>query len=351
MKVGIRAWESFGAASRGAQWSRTVDYVVEAERLGADIVWTSEGWGLDAVSTAGYLAAGTERIRIGTGIMQITARPPAVAAMAALTLAGMSGNRFVLGLGMSNPQVVEGLHNTRFAEPLARLREYLAILRLAFAGEPLEHHGRHYDLPLPDGEGKTLTLSRPSDDIEVPIHLATLGPKAMQLTGALADGWIGQSFTPEGSAGFVPFLEDGASRAGRSLADLELTAGGDLEFSDDVDALVDARRHLAAFRLGAMGSARTNFYTDAYERGEFGESARTVQRLWLEGKHDEARAAVPADLILHTHFLGTPEMVKARVRAHRAAGITTLRVEPKGKRLQDRLEALGQMIEIVREVG
>lgn len=349
MKVGVRAWEAFGSASRGVGWENSVAYVTEAEKLGADIAWTGEAWALDAVSTAGYLAARTSRIRIGTAIMQITARPPAMAAMTAATLAAISNNRFVLGLGMSNPQLVEGLHSVRFRHPIARIREYVEIVRRALRGEKIDCHGEHYEMPLPGGEGKAMALALP-DGVHVPIHLATLGPAAMRLTGAIADGWLGQSFTPEGADGFLPYLQAGARAAGRDLSALDLSAGGEVEFGDDVEAMADRRRHHMAFRLGGMGSARTNFYTEAYIRGGFADEAREVQRLWLAGDHDAARAAVPRDLILRTHFLGTRAMVKERVRRMQAAGVTTLRVEPRGKDLAQRVATLGEMITIVREV-
>ena len=194
MKVSI----AIGGAASGRQrdFEEQVSYVVEAERLGVDTVWTAEAWGHDAVSPLAFVAARTERIRLGTGIMQISARTPSMTAMTALTMAAISGDRFILGLGASGPQVVEGLQGRPFAAPLTRLKETVDIVRLAFAGEKIEYHGKYHELPLPGGEGKALRLSQPANP-DIPIYLATLGPASLEYTGFAADGWLGTSFTPE----------------------------------------------------------------------------------------------------------------------------------------------------------
>jgi F420-dependent oxidoreductase-like protein len=339
-----------GAASAGDHWGTIVDFVVEAENLGADGVWTAEAWGMDAVSTAAFLAARTNTMMVGTGIMQISARAPSMTAMTALSMASMTGDRFILGLGASGPQVVEGLHGWRFDKPIGRMREYIEIIRMAFRGEKLEYHGDHYDMPLPEGEGKPLRLAQAANE-NVPIYLATLSPKALRLTGELADGWVGTSFTPEGAAGFTDYIKAGAEKAGRSLADIDLQVGGTVQFGDDVDAMVRAKKAGVAFQLGAMGSADHNFYNDAFKRGGYEEAGRNIQRLWIERKRDEAVAAVPDEMVLNSNMLGTKEMVKDRMRAYRDAGITTLRVDPHGETLNDRLDTLGQAIELVREVS
>ena len=347
MRVAIGAG---GAASRGDHWESIVDYVVEAERLGADAVWTAEAWGMDAVSTASFLAARTKTMRVGTGIMQISARGPAMTAMTALSMAAMTGDRFSLGLGASGPQVVEGLHGWRFDKPIGRMREYVEIIRMAFRGEKLEYHGDHYDMPLPEGEGKPLRLAQSGNE-NIPIYLATLSPKALRLTGELADGWCGTSFTPEGAAGFTDYIKAGAEKAGRSLSDLDLQVGGSVQFGDDVDEMIHARKAQVAFQLGAMGSADHNFYNDAFKRGGYQDAGIEIQRLWIDRKRDEAIAAVPDQLVQNSNMLGTKEMVKDRMRAYRDAGITTLRVDPTGSSLEERLETLGQAIELVKEVS
>jgi len=192
MKVSI----GIGGASSGQRrdFDEQVEYVVEAEKLGIDTVWTAEAWGQDAVAPLAYLAARTGRIRLGTGIMQISARVPAMTAMTALTMAAISNDRFILGLGTSGPQVVEGLQGQPFKAPLTRLIETVEIIKLALAGEKIEYHGKHHELPLPGGQGKALRLSQPANS-NIPIYLATLKPQALEYTGAVADGWLGTSFS------------------------------------------------------------------------------------------------------------------------------------------------------------
>ena len=248
-----------GAASgRKRDFDAQVAYVVEAEKLGVDTVWTAEAWGQDAISPLAFIAARTERIRLGTGIMQISARVPAMTAMTALPMASISNDRFILGLGASGPQVVEGLHGRPFRAPLTRMKETVDIIRLAFAGEKLEFHGRYHELPLPGGEGKALRLAQPGND-RIPIYLATLGPASLEYTGAAADGWLGTSFTPEHADAHLEHIRRGARQAGRSLSDVDIQVGGTVAFGDDLAALVEPLRPGMAFTLGAMGSPRTMF--------------------------------------------------------------------------------------------
>ena len=255
-----------GAAASGAErdWSEVVRFAVESERLGVDFCWSAEAWGQDAVAPLAYLAARTERMRLGTGIMQISARVPSMAAMTAMTMAAISGDRFVLGLGVSGPQVVEGLQGVAFRQPLGRLTEYLDILELAFAGRPLDYQGSHYVLPRPGGEGKVLRLAQRAEQ-KIPVYLATLGPRGLELTGARADGWVGTCFIPEASAAYTEPMRRGAEQAGRGLADLDLQAGGPVKFGDDIGALLAEVKRTVAFQLGAMGSPKHNFYNRAYQ--------------------------------------------------------------------------------------
>jgi F420-dependent oxidoreductase-like protein len=339
-----------GPASGGTRgWAETVELALEAERLGVDSAWSAEAWGRDAVSPLAFLAARTERLRLGAGIMQISARVPAMTAMTALTLAEMTGGRFLLGLGASGPQVVEGLHGVRFAGAIGRLRETIEIVRLALRGERIAFRGRHFELPRPGGEGKALRLAVPP--APVPIYLAALAPKSLELTGELADGWLGTSFVPEQAEAALQHLRAGAERAGRSLADLDLQAGGDVAFSDDLDALVRARKPRLAFTLGAMGSAHHNFYNDAFRRAGFEDDARAVQALWLAGRRDDAAARVPDAMVLGTNLLGPEAAVRGRIRAYRAAGITTLRVAPEGRNQGERLATLGRLLDLVADVA
>ena len=254
-----------GAGGAGEDWSDLVEYVREAERLGVDFAWSAEAWGQDAVTAVAYLAAVTSRIRLGTGIMQITARVPPMIAMTALSLDRMTGGRFVLGLGVSGPQVVEGMHGVRFDRPLERLRETLDVVEMALRGERIAYAGKHFTFPLPGGEGKAIALSM-SPRPELPIYLATLGPRSLELTGERAQGWLGTSFVPDRADVFFEPLARGAARAGRTLSDLDIQVGGRLHITDDVSETVAKLKPAMAFQLGAMGSATTNFYNDAFRR-------------------------------------------------------------------------------------
>jgi len=328
-------------------WEQASTYVVEAERLGVDCLWSAEAWGHDAVTPLAFMAARTSRIRLGTGIMQAGTRTPALVAMTAMSLAAMSQGRFLLGLGVSGPQVIEGWHGIRFERPVQRLREMVEIVRRATRGERLEYRGSIYELPLPGGEGKALrSAAKPQPNI--PIYLATLSPKSLEMTGEIADGWLGTSFMPEHARVFFDHLEAGARRAGRALGSLDLQAGGVAAFSDDVERLIPPRKPGLAFTLGAMGSRRHNFYNDAFKRAGYTDVALEVQRLWLDGHREEAAERVPDELVLKTNLLGTEAMVRRRLEAYRDAGVTTLRVEPAGDTLDARLDTLGRLLGLVR---
>lgn len=348
MKAGI----AIGAANSGGQrdWQNLVQYVVEAEKLGVEYTWSAEAWGQDAVVPLAYLAARTTTMKLGSGIMQISARTPSMTAMTALTLAAVSDDRFILGLGASGPQVVEGLQGVPFARPLTRMRENIEIIRMAFRGEKIAYEGKHYTLPLPGGEGKALRLSQPGND-NIPIYLATLSPRSLELTGEVADGWLGTSFTPETADVVFDHIRAGAEKAGRSLSDIDLQVGGSVAFSDDVDQLIRSRKTGLAFQLGAMGSAQHNFYNDAFKRQGFAEVASEVQSLWISGQRELAADTVPDELVTRTNLLGTEEMVKDRMRAYKQAGITTLRLDPQGDTLNERLDCLGRALDLLRSVN
>lgn len=334
-----------------ANWQDHITYAIEAERLGVDFVWSAEAWGYDAVTPLAYLAAKTSRIRLGTGIMQIGVRTPAMTAMTAMTMAGLSNDRFILGLGVSGPQVMEGWHGVRFAQPLQRTRETIEIVRKVMRGERLSYNGKIYQIPLPDGEGKALVSSaRPRP--QLPIYLATLGPKNLELTGAIADGWLGTSFIPEHASLFFDSIEKGARNVGRTLADIDLQVNaGVISFSDDLDNLIAPRKPGLAFTLGAMGSRQHNFYNEVYQRAGYADIALRVQDLWLNRQRDEAVALIPDELVLKTNLLGTREMVRERLRVHRNAGVTTLRVTPDGQTLDERLNTLMELVTLVQEVN
>lgn len=336
------------AGEHAEDWDGVAAFAVEAERLGVHSVWTAEAWGFDAVTPLAFVAGRTSRIGLGTGIMQVGARTPAMIAMTALTMRSLSGGRFILGLGASGPQVVEGWHGVPFDRPVRRIREVIEIVRAVLRGERLEYRGEVYRLPLPGGPGRALRTSAPLGP--VPIYVASLAPRSLELTGELCDGWVGGSLVPESADVFLDPLRAGAERAGRSLADLDLQVAVSVEFGDDVEAI--ARRHARgyAFTFGAMGSATRNFYLDAFARQGYGEAAREVQRLWLEGRREEAADRVPPELALRTNLLGPEPAVRERLRAYRAAGITTLRASVRGATTAARVEGLERLVALVREV-
>ena len=324
-----------------------VDFAVAAERIGVDSVWIPEVWGYDALTGLAYLAAKTTTLGLGTFVVQLGSRSPAMLATSALSLQEMSGGRFRLGVGTSGPAVMEGWHGVRFRRPVETTRETIEILRIVSRGDRLEHPGEIYPLPLPDSDGVALKpLVRPG---HVPVYVAAMGPRNLRLTGELADGWLGNAFIPEAAEVFLSPLRDGAQRAGRSLADLELVAPVAVEFhGDEAAATAGARRHADgyAFTIGAMGTGGRNFYNDAFARLGYGDQVGVVAELWRAGKRDEARAAVPIDLGRLTNLVGTPEGIAERVRRYQGVGITTLLAKLEGG-YPEQLACLQQLLGIV----
>lgn len=331
-------------------WSDLVSYVTEAERLGVDHCWVAEAWGGDAATPIAALSQHTNRMVFGSGVFQVGARSAANTAMTALTLQRITGGRFVLGLGASGPQVIEGLHGVPFARPLTRMRETIQVVRLAEAGERLVLEGEQVRLPLPGGEGKALRLSLGQADEPLAIYIASLSPRMLDLTGEVADGWLGTSFVPEGARSSMDALARGAARTGRTLADLDLCQGAEVAFARDeaeLDAMVQSRKAGLAFSLGGMGSATTNFYNEAYARQGYAEVAAESQALWLAGRRDDAAAAIPDEMVLATTLLGTESQVADRLRAWADVGITHVRLYPAGATLEDRLDTLGRALDLV----
>jgi F420-dependent oxidoreductase-like protein len=326
------------------------DFVRDAERLGATSVWIAEAWGQDALTPLAFLAARTERINLGSSIAQLGARTPAMLAMSAMSLQLLSGGRFRLGIGTSGPQVMEGWHGVRFDAPVAMTRETIEIVRMVAAGERLSYQGRAYQLPLPAGQGRAIRSMLPP--ATVPVYVAALGPRNLELTGELADGWIGNAFMPEHAHVFLDRLSAGAAKANRLVTDLDLVIPVGVEFAADEDmAAAAARRHARgyAFTMGAMGSKDRNFYNSAFARQGYGADVEAVQALWLAGRRDEAADRVPAEIGAKTNLIGTPAMVAERLRLYRDAGVTTLQVKLGGDRSQQ-LDALTQLIELTAEV-
>ncbi|WP_329331421.1 LLM class flavin-dependent oxidoreductase [Streptomyces sp. NBC_00663] len=336
----------------GGDWREIVDYVTEAEKLGLDICWVAEAWGSEAPSPLGYLAAKTERMLLGSGIIQLGTRTPMAIARAAITLSQISQGRFLLGLGPSGPQVIEGLHGVPFARPLSRMRETVEIVRQAASGEKVSHLGREFQIPLP-GEAKPMRLSMRAEH-DIPVYLATLSPKMLQLTGEIADGWLGTSFVPEGAKeAYFDHLDAGLAAAGRKRADLDVCQGAEVAFVDDEDELrvtVAGRKKELAFSLGGMGSATTNYYNSAYSRQGWAEVAAEVRTRWQAGDRDGAAGLVTDEMVLATTLIGTEDMVRERLRVWREAGVDTVRFYPAGETLDARVATLGRAIQLVRDI-
>ncbi|MCW2515245.1 MAG: flavin-dependent oxidoreductase, F420-dependent methylene-tetrahydromethanopterin reductase [Mycobacterium sp.] len=323
------------------------EFAVAAERIGVASLWVPEVWGYDALTGLAFLAAKTTDIGLGTFVVQLGSRSPALLATSALSLQELSGGRFMLGVGTSGPGVMEGWHGVRFRKPVQTTRETIEIIRIVSRGERLEHAGEIYPLPLPDSDGNALRpLVRPD---HVPVYVAAMGPQNLRLTGEVADGWLGNAFIPEAADVFLGPIREGAERAGRTLADLDLVAPVALEFTDSrEEGDAAARRHADgyAFTIGAMGAGGKNFYSDAFSRLGYGAGVQTVTELWQAGRRDEARRAVPLDLGRLTNLLGTDDAIAERVVRYRDAGITTLLAKLDGD-YGAQLAALKRLVAIV----
>ena len=321
-----------------------------ADELGYAVVWAAEAYGSDSPTVLAYLAAQTKDIDLGAAVMQIPARSPATTAMTAATLDSLSGGRFRLGLGVSGPQVSEGWHGVRFDHPLGRTREYVDIVRLALSRQRVRYDGAHYQLPLPDGPGKALSLTvHPLRDI--PIYLAAVGPKNLELAGEIADGWLSIFFAPESSADQLAHLQAGRDRVGRSGEGFDVVTSTPIVIGDDPVACAAPVRPYAALYLGGMGSRDKNFYHALATRMGYGEAADEVQRHYLSRDYGAAAAAVPGEFVDRTSLLGPLGRVAERMRAFAEAGVTTLSITPYAASLADRLAALDTAAEALQQSG
>ena len=332
----------------GSAGKETAEFAVEAEKLGLDVCWVAEAWGADAPSLLGYLAARTESMLLGSGVIQVGTRSPVTIAQTAMTLAQLSGGRFLLGLGVSGPQVLEGLHGVPFGRPLARMRETVEIVRRVFTGEKVSFSGSQYQIPRPGGESRPMRVSLPP--VSVPVYLASLSPRMLELTGEVADGWLGTSFVPEGAAAYFTHLDAGLARAGRTRADLDVCQGAEVNLVGEADlaATLAGRKKELAFSLGGMGSATANFYNDAYSRQGWAQVAAEVRERWQAGDRDGAAALVTDEMVLATTLIGTEDMVRARLKTWREAGVDTVRLYPAGDTLAARLDNLARAIALAR---
>ncbi|WP_018252804.1 LLM class F420-dependent oxidoreductase [Salinispora mooreana] len=310
-------------------WSTPADHLAlaqEADRLGYTVVWAAEAYGSDSPSMLAWMAGQTKRIELGSAVMQIPGRTPAMTAMTAATIDALSGGRFRLGLGVSGPQVSEGWHGVRFGRPLARTREFVDIVRLAVARKEVAYTGDFYTLPLPDGPGKALRLGFHPPREYIPTYLAAVGPKNLELAGEIADGWLAVFYAPEFAAEQLAAIRAGRTRAGKELSGFDVVPSVPVVIGDDVASCAELVRWYAALYIGGMGSRQQNFYNQLATRMGYGDAAREVQDLYLARRHRDAAAAVPLELIDRTSLLGPKERIAERMREFAAAGVTTLSV-------------------------
>src|SRR6476661_3099873 len=322
MKLGVH----IGYWGLGLDSQDQLEIVKAAESAGYDSVWTAEAYGSDAATVLSWLAGQTTRIKLGAGVVPIPGRSPAMTAMTAVTIDHLSNGRMLIGVGASGPQVSEGWHGVRFAHQLGRTREYVAIVRQALSRERLVFEGEHFQLPLPDGPGKALKLTIGPVQESIPIYLAAIGPKNTALAGEIADGWIPTLLDPEHLSSLRENLQEGASRASRALDGFDIAPSVQVYVNDDLEAARDALRPFIALYVGGMGSRKQNFYNQLVQRYGFEDAAKEVQDLYLDGKKDEAAAALPGELIDRTSLVGPKERVKERLEVYREAGVGTLQI-------------------------
>ena len=328
MRLGV----NFGYQDWGSGVASAVGLAQEAERLGYHSAWTAEAYGTDCITPLTWLAAHTEKLNVGSAIMQMPARSPAMTAMTAATLDLMTGGRFLLGLGLSGPHVAEGWHGEAYGAPLGKTREYVEIVREILRREkPLEHHGKHYDIPYQGadatGLGKPLKIIVHPRRADLPVYLAAIGPKNVELAAEIADGWLPIFFSPQrfkesyGAALDAGFAKDGH---GKSLSTFDVAPTVNVLLGDDVDALRGFAKPMLALYVGGMGARGKNFYNDLACRYGYEAAAKQIQDLYLDGKKQEAAAAVPDELVDEVALIGPRERIADRIDAWRDSGITTM---------------------------
>lgn len=318
-------------------FQQAVDQVVAFEKAGVDMVWVAEAYGNDAPTLMGYLAAKTERIEIASGILPIYTRTPTLLAMTAAGLDELSNGRAVLGLGASGPQVIEGFHGVPYDRPLQRTREIIEICRKVWRRERVEHDGKAYQLPLPEdqgtGLGKALKIITHPQRANIPIYVASLGPKNVTMTAEVADGWLPIFYNPYKAADvWGDDLAAGQAKRSSELGPLQIVAGGAIGFGDEATAksIRDANRPMIALYVGGMGARDKNFYNDLFCRYGYEAEAKQIQDLYLDGKREEAAAAIPDEFLREISLFGDEGFVRDQIDAYKAAGVTALTVHPMG---------------------
>jgi F420-dependent oxidoreductase-like protein len=342
LKLGL----STGLLTGSALLTDGLAWVQEAERLGFDSIWSSETYGSDALTPLAWWGSQTERVRLGTTIIQMSARRPTATAMAAMTMDHLSGGRFMLGLGISGPQVVEGWYGEPFAKPLARTREYVGIVRDVVARRaPVASGGPHYPLPLDGGHPGTTGLGKPLKSIlhplreRIPTFLAAQGPKNIALAAEIGDGWLPLYYSPHHDAELYRSCRDeGFARRGGVPAEFEIAPSVPFIVDDDVERAADTLRPMYALYFGGMGAREVNFHQQVVIRMGYGDVARKIQDLYLDGKKDEAAAAVPTRLIEELALIGPPDKIRHDLEAWRDSPVTTILVAGPQQRLRQAAE-------------
>ena len=347
MRLGLNLGYLMGSDDPQAQLRLTQ----HAEALGFSVVWAAEAYGSDSPTVLAWIAAQTSTIHVGSAIMQIPARSPAMTAMTAASLDVLTGGRFRLGIGVSGPQVSEGWHGVRFDKPLTRTREYLAIVNAALSRSTVTFHGEHYQIPLPDGAGKPLKLTIAPISAHIPIYLAAVGPKNLELAGELADGWLAIFYAPEFASEQLERARSGRARVGKSLDGFDIVPSVPLVVGADPRSCADQVRGYAALYLGGMGSREQNFYNALAVRMGFGEAAAVIQDLFLSRRHRDAMAAVPFDFIDHTSLLGDRDRIADGFALLAASGVTTCALVPHGDSVEEKLNAVTVAAEALDRSG
>lgn len=344
MRIGMGLNYSGGFAETAAE-------VADLEKAGLDIVFVPEAYSFDAVSQLGYLAAKTSRVELASGILQLFTRTPTLTAMTAAGLDFVSDGRFVLGIGASGPQVIEGFHGVPYNAPLGRTREIVDICRQVWRREKVDHQGKYYQIPLPEdrgtGLGKPLKIINKPVRERIPIIIASLGPKNVEMTAEIAEGWQPLFYYPEKAADvWGESIAKGKAKRDPALGDLQIYAQTPLAIGDDVDHMLDWVRPMVALYVGGMGAKGKNFYNDLAIRYGYAKEAETIQELYLAGKKDEAAAAVPLELLRSISLIGPEGFVRERIAAFAEAGVTTLNVTPFAADTAGRVRLIEQLWQI-----
>jgi len=347
----VRLGLNLGYVTSAAELMGNLTLAKAAEDLGYDAVWAAEAYGSDAVSVLAAVAARTTRIGIGSAILQIPGRTPAMTAMTAATLDALSGGRFRLGLGVSGPQVSEGWHGVRFADPVGRTREYIQIVRQALQRRRVTAGGEHFTLPLPDGPGKSLVLSLQPVRVDIPVYLAALGPRNLQLTGEIADGWLAIFFDPESAGESIETIRAAARGAGRDPNLIDISAQVPVSVAaDPQEAAARVRAH-AALYIGGMGSKKTNFYHRIASGMGYEQEADDVQQRFLSRDYAGAAAAVPFEFLDRTCLLGDVDRIADRLARLAEGGVTSVNISSFDSTLEDRIGTLRTVVEAAEKAG